>query len=414
MSNDLYKEYVEESLEEDNYYSEAVVKKGYYLRDNLILPYIRPTLVKQENQNKITSYVGNFIEFHWKELSTSGPVHIFTFDKKEQQTVYSFFEIEEEKVLELIQNMYLKTYEWSIVPKLFKDVPFRLFVPCIISESLVKNYSSVINACEYMLGFAEYPLRYRKQWKTGVQEEIMNYTIEHLQNKFKVKKMANLMELLKYDVSSAMDSHRDALLSMEDKAFPDYFGRIRNNFRSTFVNIAREYFKNWGAKHTQHQQSGTRDDGSLNDTEGQVSNTASIIDNTYSKLVVSPIYNPYVDIMSEQSSVDKERFLSYLNQIFTHKENKLHQFIEGIVISYFQKFPTAQTLKSEDFLNFGLALFKSVSASKNEIYQQISSILNFWMNDIINIRDYSNNEGTINNYRRAIYNYLLLMMIYHN
>ena len=48
------------------------------------------------------------------------------------------------------------------------------------------------------------------------------------------------------------------------------------------------------------------------------------------------------------------------------------------------------------------------------MYQEMKSIINYWMNDIIDIKQYYQREGTQIAYARAIFNYVIFMINYYN
>ena len=84
-----------------------------------------------------------------------------------------------------------------------------------------------------------------------------------------------------------------------------------------------------------------------------------------------------------------------------------------MITAYLSRNPTNTSLGSGEFLNFGLTLYRSIGTSKDPIYQEIRAILNLWMFDIINIKSYYQNQGTIINYTRAVFNYMI-MIIFRN
>ena len=96
------------------------------------------------------------------------------------------------------------------------------------------------------------------------------------------------------------------------------------------------------------------------------------------------------------------------------KNNKLYKFIEDVITYYFTKNPTDTSLGSGEFVNFALAMYRSIGTSKDELLKEIRTILNIWMFDIINIQEIYHREATIINYTRAIYNYVILMINYYN
>lgn len=419
--NSMYDLFMEEYLEEEiNGFmedKEGVYKTNFYLRDHLQIPYVSKTLEKRRVRDEIIEFVGSILDENSNKLSTSGPVHIITFSDKESNKLYEIFGINDQKVLEIYESMIQESFYGQIskfITGWVKNAPHKILVTAILIEALQKEYDDIIECCEYIWAFCEYPILFRKYFKTGVKEDVMNYTIEHLGSKFTIKKVSNLQAMLKYDAHSAVENKKEELLSGVDNAYTDFMRRIRNQFNNRIKNIARVYFDNDENNASQHNRISQFDDGSLTDQEGSTTNVAQVVDKTINKFTSTGINNSMVRVAADGSNVDKDNLLGFINQINTTKNNHIEKLIENIITAYFNKNPTNTSLGSGEFLNFGLALYRSISTSKNEMYQEIKQILNFWMDDIINIRQFYSNSGTIIGYTRAIFNYMILMINYYN
>jgi hypothetical protein len=394
-----------------------IYKENYFIRDNFTINYIQPVLSKPITREKLITFVGSYMDAHSRELSTSGPVHMFLFSKKETSFLYELFNTTENHILELIQQVVDETYMGNLampIRGLVDTCPHKLLLTIILSESIQKDYKDIIECCEYLLAFSEYPLLFKKYWETGVKENVMNYTIEHLANKFKAKKVNSIRALLKMDLEVCVKTHYSSLLTGMDHTFFDFIYRVRNQMSSTFKNIAIKYYQNSDNNATQYSKTGIADDGSLIDQEGYLSNISSIVNNTYNKILVNGVILRLVKIASEGNQVDSNNVVTFLNQIFTAKENNLYRYIENIITAYLSKNPTNTSVGSAEFLNFGILLYRSIRALKTPIYKEICSILDMWMYKIINITNYSTREATIINYTAAIFRYMILIIKYHN
>ncbi len=428
LKQTLYQLYMEDAVleaeNEMNLYVEAVDKEdvykiNYYLRDHLQIPYVTNLLSKQKTRDAILEFTGKFIDEHSYQLSTAGPVHSFTFKEKEISFFYDLFQINTDKLLELYNQMVIETFYGKI--SLFyngwvKHAPHKLLFTAILIESIQKDYTDMIECCEYLWAFCEYPIIYRIYFKTGVKEDVMNYTIEHLSSKFKIKvnNLNNLKQLLKYDAHSSVLSQIEKLKTGADHSYTDFMQRMRNQINSTFKNISHLYFENNEKNASQHTNTSQFDDGSLADQEGIMTNISQTVDNTVNKFISNGIINPIAKIVAENSQVDKDNLLGYINQILNSKDNKIYKFIENIITIYFNRNPTDLSPGSSEFLNFGLSLFRSLSGSKDELYQELKVILQYWMNDIINISQFYQRPGTISAYSRAIFNYMIFIINYYN
>ena len=413
-------EYIEKDHLSDDYLMEdksEVYKINYYLRDHIQKLFVTDLLKKSAIRESIIEFTGKFLDNHSTQLSTSGPVYMFTFSDKETSFFYDTFKIKSDEIIKIYYEMINETYYGKIskfITGWVENAPHKILITSILIDAIQNNYSDIIECCEYLWAFCEYPLVYREFWQTGVKEDVMNYTVEHLGAKYKVTKVNNLQGLLKYDAHSAVSFFTERLKNGADNVYIDFMQRMRNQIKNTFKNIAKAYYINIETNATQHNNVTQFDDGSLADQEGATTNITQVVDNTVSKFAMKDINTSMVKIVSDRSKVDKNNVTGYIAQIYASKNNRLSKFIENIITAYFEKNPTNTSVGSSEFLNFGISLYRSIATSKNPIYQEIRAILDLWMYDIIDIKSQYNHVPTIINYTRSIFDYMILMINYYN
>lgn len=405
----------DELFEEDG--RPGVYKESYYLRDNMQNRYVKPVLAKTKTQEFLIDFVGKFLDAHSNQLSTSGPIHMFTFGEKEMQPIYDLFGLNPSIIMDLYYKMIDEAFYGKIsvlITGLVKNAPHKMLLTCILIDAIQNKYDDIVTCCEYLWAFAEYPLLYRKFWQTGVKEDVMNYTIEHLGSKFKVKKYKNIQGLLLHDTHSSVVKMGPRLETGADNTYTDFVQRVRNQMKATFRNIANAYYDNDEENASLHNKSSQFDDGSMADQEGHGTNIAQVVDATVSKFATGGVNGSIARVAANGSQVDKDTLIGYINQINATKDNKISKLVENVITAFFNKNPTNTSIGSTEFLNFGLALYRSIGTSKDPMYQEIKAILNFWIHDIVNIKQYYQREGTWINYTRAIFNYTILMINYYN
>jgi hypothetical protein len=408
-------DYLEEATEEMNrYIKEATYKENYYLRDHIQIPYISQVLKKPINQDEIIKFTGEFIDSHSLALGTSGPVHMFIFGPREMAPIYTLFNITEKDIIEHSKKMFEETFEGMGNFQIVKEAPQKILLISILIEAIQKKYDDIVTCIKYLMAFSEYPILYRKFWKYSVKEDVMNYTIEHLPNKFKIKKMNNILELLKHDIDSSTDFWTDKLSSGQDHTYINFIYRVRNQIKNTFKNIAVQYYDNYERNATQHTREGQAEDGTIIDQEGHTSNISISVENTFTKITSNDLIKGKVLIAAEGVKVDHSILMGFLNQIKTSNSNMMYKFIENIITLYFSKKQSNLSLGSGEFLSFGLALYRSIGISKNPMHKEIRSVLDYWMNNIVDIRKYYQRADTIIRYTRAIFNYMIFMIHYYN
>lgn len=396
---------------------EGVYKENYFLRKELQTKYIRGPLGKSINQERIVELVANFIDTHHKALSTSGPVYSFRFAEPEVMPLYQMFSVNAEQMVQLYNQMVAETYENGTISPFFtswvKFAPHKVLITSILMEAVQSKYPDIIKACELMWAFTEYPIIYADFWKTGVKEDVMNYTIEHLGSKYRVTKVSNILQLLEYDAHVATESCMDALRAGQDNTYSDVMQRYRNQFKSKLKNIAIAYYKNSEDNASLHQMVSEFDDGSKADQEGHNSNISQTIDRTVAKFNENGPNSEIIRICADGSKVDRSNLSGYIAQIYAAKNNRIPKMVEDIISSYFAAFPSSTSLVNSEFVGYGLTLYRSLSNSKNTTNAEMREILDSWL-DIIDIRSHYNREATIINYTRAIFNYFVLLINYYN
>ena len=203
---------------------EDVYKDNFYLRDNLQIKIVSPVISKSKNRDKIIEFTGKFMDEHASSFATSGPVKSVAFTAKETGFFYELFNTTPETRIDIYTKMVEETYYGKIskfITGWVTNAPHKLILTAILCEACKNNWEDMITCCEYLWAFSEYPIVYAEFWKTGVKEDVMNYTIEHLGNKFKVKQTKNIQELLKYDTTTAVEFYKEDLKIAADNTYID-------------------------------------------------------------------------------------------------------------------------------------------------------------------------------------------------
>jgi len=420
----------EQELEKEKK-QKANKKVNFYLRDNLQVPFISPILKVRSNRDKLVDFTGDFIDKNSEKLFAMGPMYNVPFYEREINFLSELFNIEIGKVaqkendkvsndsqlMNIIKGMFRETYGWTTIPHTIRVSPHKVLLCGILIDALQNGYDEVIACCEYLIGLAEYPLFHKKYLspKFDVRKDVMQYTIEHLPIRFRIKKVKNILELIKYDVWRSLKTHKPRLLRGDDMEWVEFINRVRNAFNSTYKKIAQMYHANAEKDVTIFTTDGKLEDGSLVDKGGHGTNMSSIIENTYTQFISSSIHMAIIPALAEEAKIPPENLTNSINTVFTTKNNKLHRVIEIIITSYFVKTPTASGVGTADFLSFGLQLFRQSSNSKNPLYIELKDIINeLWVKSILDLPNKYSSQGTINNYARAIFRYIVFMIKHHN
>lgn len=392
-------------------------KINYYLNEHLLIPYIHDKLSKPAVRNKIIEGVGNFIDTHMKVLSAPAPMYQMPFGEKEEAFLYEVFDLTPDKLREIFNEMDKETWDGKI-SKMFvsfmNHTPAKLMVIAMLIDALRNNYEDMVECAEYIYAFIEYPILFHKSWPLGVKEDVMLATLENINGRFTITKTNNVQEWLKHDMDGLLETYQKSLIVGSDDVYTAFMQNCRNWLKSKFKNIANVYYKIDEQNITQHTQVSSFDDGTLNDQTGINSIIMQISTATSNKFTNKEISDSLVRAVSENSGIDKDLVKDYISKIYNTGNNRIPIFVENVINAYFNKYPTEMRLDKTNFISFGLALFRSIANSKNQIYISIKQVLDYWMNDIVDIDAYTSRAATKINYTKAIYNYMIFMIANYN
>lgn len=397
---------------------EAVFIKNFIYQDELVEKKIRPVMKDPKEREALLNFTGQFINEHHKELSTPGPVYMFTFGDKETDFLYNKFNTSKEEILALINRVTAETYKGKLslpLVGLIKNAPHKILITAIIVDALQNDYKDIVICCEYLMGFADYPMVFRSSWKLGVNEAVMNYTIEHLPNKFKIKAkgIMNLLGLIFYDMENEIKLCGPRLITGEDNTYIDYIYRVRNQMKSTFQKIAEQYYENQKNNAVQYTTGDQNEEGKLMDQEGIMTNISSVVDKVYSKLIRGDINKELAKVVADsKNEVSPAILINYISKILANGQNRLYEFIENIVRAYFVKYGSTDI--DYTFLNFAFGLYVSLTRSTDPLFMNISEILDLWTKDIAGVEKDYTRPATIINYKICIYRYFVMMINHYN
>ena len=424
---DFIQAYVEEMdaaqwspVEQD--YEEAtdkskIYKENYIFRDSLQRKHVSPVLAKPANREKLIEFTASFIDENATALSKPGPVLMIRFTDTHINTIYDMFHTSKEEVMELFQKVVQETYYGKLSKPLLglvERAPHKLVLVAVLIDAYQNNYTDILECMAYLLPFIEYPMLFSHYWPTGVKEDVMEYTVEHMSSKFKLKKVSNLQGLLRWDGQSTIDYFVKRFGDGQDHWYVDVIYGLRNRLNNTFRNISSKYYKNSKAGNTQHQSTSQFDDGSVADNVGITNNISQIIETTVNKFASGTMNLNILKICAEGMQVDRSNLESFLNQIYTDRTAQIPRFVECVIQAYFHQYPTATRINASEFVSYGLSLYRSIATSQDPILKEIRDILNHWMQDIIKIQSLYTREGTKSVYTRAVFNYFILMINYYN
>lgn len=385
----------------------------HILRDE-IYPLVEKALSNPSKDRAFKNLIGKFVNKHSVQLNMAGPVELVPFTDIEKAEFFSLLEIDQRAVIENIKKM-TKLVNDKANWKLIQQNPiFTVFYMCIRYYQIHKDIKGV-DTTLLMYSLASYPSVFSVFFKYGAKEEVMKYTIDNLTGKYMIKQQGSVIKTLIFSITGSYNFMKPFFVDASDKEIIRFVGRIRNDQKSLFKNIANEYYDNEKKGLKVLTQSEEYADGQvIDDTQ----NDTTVVENITQKVLLSMIANG-VDItratisakVSQVSISDLRLYLSKI--VIDEKSVELKRFIEAVLFIYlYDEHHERREINEKKFLSFSMDLFRRTN-SNNVNVGTIKGLLDKWSIDSGVTGKFKRLASQVG-YKKGIFMYIIFCIQYYN
>lgn len=394
------------------YITEATQPDTFILRDEL---YVKVALVlnNKANHDKFKRTVGQYIDRNSSKLHTSGPQYLIPFTDADKQMFFDLFDLTPSDILVTL-NKLLNEVNDKADFKLLRNNPVFVLFFCVIRYFTINKNEPMLNNSLIVLALAMYPSMYSKYYKHDPNASVMQYTIDNLSKKYTIKKTKHVFGMLLTSISSSWDYHRNNLIKGSDKNAVDFIMRIRNDQNSLMKKISNEYFYNHKHNLSTIIATDSYDDNNVVDVENDSNKVESATTKISMAILINGIDIRLAEAAAKSSHVSVVDTRNYLTDILTDKKiDELKSFIESVIFLYlYEQKKSISEINSKDFLIHSLGIYKKTNSNDKNI-GNIKSILDKWGQDI-GLHDAYNRKATINDYKKALYVYIIFSIQKYN
>ena len=373
-------------------------------------PYIKGSLSKPENVNKLLTHIKNYLGKNATILAKASIEEKPGFSiNEDQQIVFDCMGIDREQVLDVLTRTKQSDVHkgWAV----WKGEQYLAFALCIRYFEKMKNK----NASQLMQLYFDmlwYNALHRKYFKFPPKHEVMEYTITNLSNKYDIKRIGNLMGTLR---KISDNNHKNALsrlLSDEDDKIFVYQRDLRTRLNGFMKALTNQYMYNYenGNYLNVDKDKNSDDEGNEYNVERK-SDSAALYNAAESFslwFVTNRLNDRLVKICSGISpEISPFKFSTVLNGIKEDNKNRLKGIVIGLLeqLSDIHGDSAFRAIHTKEFPIFCIRIL-SKSNSKNESINTVKNNIDSLLNDYCSTFKTTKREATKINYRKALISYI--------
>lgn len=372
-----------------------------------IYPKVEQAFTSKETQRKFSAIVASYVDRNVNRLSTAGPSKRTLFSDMERNKVYDLINFDPKTCKAIVkQSNYIKA-SWKIV-----NDPFNLVMMMILRYAKLNQLDQINQLAVTYLTLSMYPSLHYKYFKFEPNEMIMQYTINNLSNKFKVKQVGNILQALVDTTALADKTYDKNIRHANDKELTDYINAYKTRLNSLIKKIRDAFEKDYRSGNYMNIERDNEDENDFKTSDSNSLLIQRIVDQVVLKLSVNGPDSRIVDISAKMNQVSVNETRNTLNQLTQNKDESVNirALCESILYLYlFNGENHVNDLNGSKFLTFCLAVYKK-SNTNDENVIKVKSILDTWIEKYSETYRKTQRVATLNNFRRALYTFFVFTL----
>lgn len=372
-----------------------------------IYPKVEQAFTSKETQRKFSAIVASYVDRNVNRLSTAGPSKRTLFSDMERNKVYDLIDFDPKVCKAIVkQSNYIKA-SWKIV-----NDPFNLVMMMILRYAKLNQLDQINQLAVTYLTLSMYPSLHYKYFKFEPNEAIMQYTINNLSNKFKVKQVGNILQALVDTTALADKTYDKNIRHANDKELTDYINAYKTRLNSLIKKIRDAFEKDYRSGNYMNTERDNEDENDFKTSDSNSLLIQRIVDQVVLKLSVNGPDSRIVDISAKMNQVSVNETRNTLNQLTQNKDESVNirALCESILYLYlFNGENHVNDLNGSKFLTFCLAVYKK-SNTNDENVIKVKSILDTWIEKYSETYRKTQRVATLNNFRRALFTFFVFTL----
>lgn len=357
----------------------------YFFKTELIDKY-KDKIIK--NQPRVIAVIKHYLAINSSKLGTRAPTVKIPMTDSDKSAIFKALEItpnEVQKILNEIRGVNDIELRNNVINDTFNVIMTIITAVYFLRDPKrndpKKDFTKPYYYTALYLAIRFYSKIYISSFpKADPRPDVMDYTIENISNKFLLKKVNNIFDIIKYFSESNIMNMSLRLERMADVDIVYFSTNMYNRMHNSMKTLAREFYKN------KEEQNYTKTDITKQQDEtgdffvGDTTSISSSIDILVKKIVLKFVSDTVIDDRLLTAACNKTKFSKSKFQIILQRireaNNPLLKTIISQIISYFllTSKKDSRALRSSEFITEMIKLYQ-ISNTKNDLVLKIKDNL---------------------------------------
>ena len=363
-----------------------------------INPILEKNFPSKSNSHQVD--IRKFIDKNNEVLFDIGPTYRLYFSDDERDKLFPYLGIRKMQIIDIIKKDKTVDKTWYFM------TPFNLSLMLIIRYYMLKKETKKMENSIIYLALSLYSSLHARQFPYVPNENIMNYTINNLSNKFKLKN-STLIEAIKSTAMVSHETYKDYLKEGTDVLLNTYVLSLHTRLSGFIIKIATEFYKNQqeGNYLNLEEDDYSEENYHVNDNESFIITRLS--DNVTTNIITKGVDHKLVKLSANMCGVSVNGLQKSLQDII-YKKDKEIKILSVLILQLYldNKKNPPESIASKNFIDYCLQLYVKSNTNDENIIK-LKALLDKWLTETSPLYLKTNRLATKNNLRKAVYMYLV-------
>ena len=364
------------------------------------------TAITKKSVDELSKQIVGFVDRNANILLTLNLTDRYSFGTEERNVIYNFLSVREEE----IENA-LKTSKYINKSNRNHNNPF--YHACILASHflLKKNYKEESKLVMVYMSLLMYVSIHSGSFPYKPNKEIMDYTIMHLDQTFRIRNVPSLYAFLEDNAMIAYNTYINLIKRCDDKDMTSLIDSYHTRIKGKIVKIANNWYKNY--KEGRYLNADSDDYSS--DNYHEMDNNYYVVERLATKVHLELIDKRYdrrfLKYSITQADVSLKRLSNIIEDtIINDEDGKIKETVSAMIEFYLiASGKELQTIGRGDFISFMKTAYGS-----NAITKQMTTVkdnIDVWIDESMVSSGSARYGRTAKmGYKKAVYMFLVFII----
>lgn len=368
-----------------------------------LYPTVQKSLSDKKVQKELLRSISMYFDKNAEVVHDIGIANRIFFLNSDKDAIFKASNLDPKDIKITIKKSKYISSTWKIL-----NEPLNTASVLILRYFTITKNDDMFRAFIMYYSFYFYATLHYKYLPYGANEDIMNYTINNLTYKFKIKELGSLYKAIEAVVMKSHDSYKNDLIRGEDGDLAKYISSLKVRLNDVVKNLKNEYTQNYNNQNYMNKEHDDYSEENYHIADNTSYAIKRISDSALIKLMTYGPDMKLAQLAAQIGNVSQNEVRNVIMHLSNEDSDDVLRLCELILqLFLFQNGNVVSDVGTKKFLSHCLDIYKK-SNTNDKLIIEIKQILDKWLSKHSEKYKKTNREATLSYYRRAIYIYFVL------